>query len=63
MLRAAVAGTDQDEHRIKVFHGSTPPDKRKQIKQAFNAPDGRSFAPIAAESTRCTRVRAANKGI
>lgn len=37
MLRAAVAGTDLAEHRIEVFHGPTPPDKREQIKRAFNA--------------------------
>lgn len=38
MLRAAVAGTELDEHRIEVFHGPTPPDKRDQIKRAFNKP-------------------------
>ncbi|MGH7134912.1 MAG: helicase-related protein, partial [Pirellulales bacterium] len=38
MLRAAIAGTDLDEHRIEVFHGPTPPDKRDQIKRAFNKP-------------------------
>jgi superfamily II DNA or RNA helicase len=38
MLRAAVCGTHLAEHRIEVFHGPTPPDKREQIKRAFNAP-------------------------
>jgi superfamily II DNA or RNA helicase len=38
MLRAAVAGTQLEEHRIEVFHGPTPPDKREKIKRAFNAP-------------------------
>jgi SNF2 family DNA or RNA helicase len=38
MLRAAIAGTDLDDRRIEVFHGPTPPDKRDQIKRAFNAP-------------------------
>jgi hypothetical protein len=38
MLRAAVADTDLAEHRIEVFHGPTPPDKREAIKRAFNLP-------------------------
>lgn len=38
MLRAAIAGTDLADHRIEVFHGPTPPDKRELIKRAFNAP-------------------------
>lgn len=38
MLRAAVADTDLAEHRIEVFHGPTPPDKREIIKRAFNLP-------------------------
>ena len=37
MLRQAIAGTDLAEHRIEVFHGPTPPDKRDAIKKAFNA--------------------------
>ncbi len=37
MLRAALAGTRLEERRIEVFHGPTPPDKREQIKRAFNA--------------------------
>jgi hypothetical protein len=38
MLRSAVAETDLDEFRIEVFHGPTPPEKRDQIKKAFNKP-------------------------
>lgn len=38
MLRAAIAGTEDDEQRIDVFHGPTPPEKRDQIKRAFNKP-------------------------
>lgn len=38
VLRSAIIGTDRDEQRIEVFHGSTPPDKRDQIKRAFNKP-------------------------
>ena len=38
MLRAAVTGTDLEEHRIEIFHGPTPPKKREKIKRAFNAP-------------------------
>lgn len=36
MLRAAIAGTPLAEHRIEVFHGPTPPEKREAIKRAFN---------------------------
>lgn len=36
LLRAAIANTDLAEHRIEVFHGPTPPDKREAIKRAFN---------------------------
>lgn len=36
MLRAAIAETDLAEHRIEVYHGPTPPDKREAIKRAFN---------------------------
>jgi superfamily II DNA or RNA helicase len=36
MLRAAIADTDLAEHRIEVYHGPTPPDKREAIKRAFN---------------------------
>ena len=38
LLRAAVAGTHLADHRIEVFHGPTPPDKREAIKRAFNQP-------------------------
>ena len=38
MLKAAIAGTALAEHRIEVFHGPTPPDKREAIKRAFNQP-------------------------
>ena len=38
MLHAAVAGTHLADNRIEVFHGPTPPDKREQIKRAFNLP-------------------------
>ena len=37
-LRAAIQGTELAEHRIDVFHGPTPPDKREAIKRAFNLP-------------------------
>jgi superfamily II DNA or RNA helicase len=36
-LEAAIASSDQAEHRIEVFHGPTPVNKREEIKQAFNA--------------------------
>ena len=36
-LSAAIEGTDRAEQRIAIFHGPTPPDKREEIKQAFNA--------------------------
>ena len=35
-LEAAIAGSDQADHRIQIFHGPTPPPKREEIKQAFN---------------------------
>ena len=38
MLRAAIADTDLAEHRIEVYHGPTPPEKREAIKRAFNLP-------------------------
>jgi len=34
----AIADTDLAEHRIGVYHGPTPPDKREAIKRAFNLP-------------------------
>jgi superfamily II DNA or RNA helicase len=36
-LEAALAGSDQADARIQVFHGPTPPDQREEIKRAFNA--------------------------
>jgi superfamily II DNA or RNA helicase len=38
MLQNAIEGTELAEHRILVFHGPTPPDKREAIKRAFNLP-------------------------
>lgn len=35
-LQTAIAGTDQADHRIEVFYGATPTDKREAIKNAFN---------------------------
>ncbi len=35
-LEAAIEGSDQAERRIQIFHGPTPPQKREEIKQAFN---------------------------
>jgi SNF2 family DNA or RNA helicase len=37
-LREAISGTQRADERIDVFHGPTPPDKREQIKRAFNMP-------------------------
>ena len=36
-LTAAIARTDKPAVRIEVFHGPTPPEKREEIKRAFNA--------------------------
>jgi superfamily II DNA or RNA helicase len=36
MLEKAISNTDLAEHRIAVYHGPTPPDKREAIKRAFN---------------------------
>jgi superfamily II DNA or RNA helicase len=36
-LTAAIARTDKAAVRIEVFHGPTPPEKREEIKRAFNA--------------------------
>lgn len=35
-LQAAIAGSDDADHRIEIFHGPTPPQKRDEIKRAFN---------------------------
>jgi superfamily II DNA or RNA helicase len=37
MLRTAIADTDLAEHRIEVYHGPTPPEKREAIKRAFQS--------------------------
>lgn len=37
MLSHAIAGTDQAEARIEVFRGSTGPDNRERIKEAFTS--------------------------
>jgi hypothetical protein len=36
-LEAATEGTDCAKQRVEVFHGPTPPDKREDLKRAFNA--------------------------
>lgn len=53
-LTAAIQGTDQAEHRIEVFSGSTSKDQRETIKRAFNAdPDEHPVRIlIATESAR-----------
>src|SRR5438552_10964108 len=38
MLRAAIAETELADHRIEVYRGPTPLDKREAIKRAFNLP-------------------------
>jgi ERCC4-related helicase len=35
-LQAVLAGSDDAERRIEIFHGPTPPQKRDDIKRAFN---------------------------
>lgn len=35
-LESALASSDLAERRIEVFHGPTPPQKREEIKHAFN---------------------------
>ena len=40
-LRAAFQGTDQADKRVAVFRGSTGPENREAIKQAFNTAPGR----------------------
>lgn len=35
-LQSALAGTDDADRRIEIFHGPTPPQKRDEIKRAFN---------------------------
>ena len=36
-MSAAIARTDKADVRIEVFHGPTPPERREEIKRAFNA--------------------------
>lgn len=36
-IASAIAGTDQAERRIEVYHGPTPQARRKEIQRAFNA--------------------------
>jgi superfamily II DNA/RNA helicase len=38
LLDEAVAHTDRAEDRIAIFSGSTPTDRRENIKRAFNTP-------------------------
>jgi len=38
LLREALAHTERAEERIAIFSGSTPADRREDIKAAFNAP-------------------------
>ena len=45
-LNAALANTDHAEARIEVFHGPTPPEKREEIKRAFNEPPQRNSLRI-----------------
>jgi hypothetical protein len=35
-LQAALVGSDDADRRIEIFHGPTPPQKRDDIKRAFN---------------------------
>ena len=37
MLASAISGTDEADQRIAVYRGSTPPEKREELKRAFNA--------------------------
>lgn len=36
-LDSAISASDKADKRIEIFHGPTPPAKREEIKQAFNA--------------------------
>jgi superfamily II DNA/RNA helicase len=40
-LKSAISGTDRWEERIEIFHGPTPPQKKDELKRAFNAPPDR----------------------
>ena len=45
-LRSAISGTDRWEERIEIFHGPTPPQKKDDLKRAFNTP------PLARRTTK-----------
>jgi hypothetical protein len=36
-LQAIIAGSDQEQHRVGVFHGGMGDDRREEIKLAFNS--------------------------
>jgi len=38
LLQQAIARTDRADERIMVYHGPTPPERREEVKRAFNAP-------------------------
>jgi superfamily II DNA/RNA helicase len=38
LLQQAISRTDRADERIMVYHGPTPPERREEIKRAFNAP-------------------------
>jgi SNF2 family DNA or RNA helicase len=40
-LKAAISGTDRWDERIEIFHGPTPPQKKDDLKRAFNTPPDR----------------------
>lgn len=40
-LKSAIVGTDRWEERIEIFHGPTPPQKKDDLKRAFNTPPDR----------------------
>lgn len=35
-LASAIEGTERADDRIEIYHGPTPPEKREEIKRAFN---------------------------
>ncbi|MBL8824624.1 MAG: DEAD/DEAH box helicase, partial [Planctomycetia bacterium] len=37
-LQSAIENSDQADRRIEIYHGPTPPEKREEIKKAFNTP-------------------------
>lgn len=38
LLEQAIAHTGRADERIMVYHGPTPPERREEVKRAFNAP-------------------------